>query len=310
MSLTAPDDLKRPTFSISPTAGYFIGKRFALGLEAGYSIYDASTFNPATQEETSRTISRLSLTPFARYYFGVNKFAPFVEAGYAMQNYYLNGENVGDNQNYKVGAGLNYFISPSLALEGKVSYTHPVNDDSPAYKPVTLGIGLQFFLSRNQKAAKEPDQKFLEKGSWMVGGNMSLAFSENEYQSHRINPLVGYFLTDKIATGLSASYGYSGGPSNSMEAFTAAPFMRYYFATSRFAPFAYAAAGVTASKYKYYEGEVSKDEDFTYQAGVGFNYFITKNVALESELSYFRNDDNNQATLGLNAGLKFFLSRK
>ncbi|HEU5290058.1 MAG TPA: outer membrane beta-barrel protein [Cyclobacteriaceae bacterium] len=313
VSLRTPDDFQTANFSISPMGAYFIGNRWTLGVELGYSVSEIDALNPITGETYTQTLSSLSTTPFARYYFGVKKFAPFVEGGYQMNWYYGEGEKIGDNQRYKVGAGLNYFVSPSLALEGKVSYTYPVNDES-AYKPIGLGIGLQFFFSRNQNAiAKESNETFLAKGSWMLGGDINLEFSENEYQTHRINPMVGYFLTNKFATGVAIGYAYSGGEYNSIEALSAAPFIRYYFAIGRFAPFAGVAAGLAHSKFEYYDGDEwqgSTDNSFSYQAGVGFNYFITKNVALESGLSYFRNQNIDQGSLALTAGLKFFIPRK
>src|SRR5262245_13613849 len=70
MSLTTPDDfIRKPNFSISPMAGFFITNRLALGLEMGYSAYQLSYTDPITFEENTRTMIQVSSTPFARYYF-------------------------------------------------------------------------------------------------------------------------------------------------------------------------------------------------------------------------------------------------
>jgi outer membrane protein len=318
MSLSSSTDfIKTPSFSISPMAGYFIGKRWALGVNLGYSISDV-TYVDLAGAERSQTLSRLSATPFARYYFGVGKFAPFAEGGYGMNWYFVDGNNSGDNSSYKIGAGLNYFVTPSLAVEGKLLYSRSTND-AASINPISLGIGLQFFLSRNQNVtAKEVDQTFLAKGSWMIGGNINVSLSDNKYsdnlyQDHRFSPMAGYFLTDKLAMGLTMFYTYNGIYDSHVEALTAAPFVRYYFGTKRFAPFAEAAFGGGVTKVGYFDGTEQqnlRNEHFSYGVAAGFNYFITNNVALETKLSYLKNNNFDEGSLGLQAGISFFLSRK
>lgn len=324
MSLSTSDDfIRKPSFSISPMAGYFIGKRWALGLEVEYSLLEMTYFSPDFGDpiigDNSYMLGRLSVIPFARYYFGVGKFAPFVEGGYGM-NWYHSGEGIEsyDNKTYKIGAGLNYFVTPSLAVEGKLLYSRS-SSETAMLNPISLGIGLQFFLSRNQKGIlKETETTFLEKGSWMIGGSMNVSVSDNEYsdklyQNHRITPMAGYFLSDKLAMGLAMYYSYLGNDNSQTESFFAAPFARYYFRTKRFAPFAEAAFGAGVAKVEYFDGveqQVSSDDDYSFQAAAGFNYFLTNSVALETKLSYGKSKSADQGTLGLQAGVSFFLSRK
>lgn len=319
MSLSTSDDfIHTPNFSISPMAGYFIGKRFALGLNMNYAVTDMTTNDPLTGTEQSNTVSSLSVTPFARYYFGVGKIAPFAEAGYGMNWNFSEGNKTSDNMSYKIGAGLNYFITPSLAVEGKLSYTRYTHANA-SVNPVSLGIGLQFFLSRNQNTtAKETTTKFLEKGSWMIGGNVNVSFSDNEYsdnlyQDHRFSPMAGYFLSDKLAMGLTMHYSYLGIYDSRVESLSAAPFVRYYFKTQRFAPFAEASFGGGVTEIAYFDGteqQTVKDENFSYQTAAGFNYFITNSVAVETKLSYLKNNNFDRGSLSLQAGFSFFLSRK
>jgi len=324
MSLSTTDDfIHKPSFSISSMAGYFIGNRWTLGLDVGYSVSEITTLyldagNGDPVLDNSYTLGQLSITPFARYYFSVGKFAPFVEGGYGM-NWYHHGDGIesDNNSTYKIGAGLNYFVTPSLAVEGKFSYSR--HEETATTNPISLGFGLQFFLSRNQKGVlKETGIKFLEKGSWMIGGTIDLSISDNEYsdnlyQDYRISPMAGYFLTDKFAMGLTMYYSHLGISDSHIESLAALPFVRYYFGTKRFAPFAEAAFGGSVSKVRYFDGteqQTSKDENFSCGAAAGFNYFITNSVALETKLSYFKSDNFDQGSLSLQAGLNFFLSRK
>ena len=147
----------------------------------------------------------------------------------------------------------------------------------------------------------------------MIGGNISLTFLDSDYRTYTINPMAGYFITDRIAAGLTLSYQHSVGTYSKSSYISAAPFVRYYFATSRFAPFVDAGFGGSFTSNEFDNGYITgdfEDESFLYQAGAGFNYFITNNVALESRLGYYRNLDSDQGSVSLTAGLKFFLPRK
>lgn len=309
MSLSISDDfINPPNFSISPGGAYFIGNRWALGADLGYSIFDLNFFDPMTGEQYSNTVSYLSAAPFARYYIGTKKFAPFVEGGYGLNWYYSDGSKTSESQTYKIGAGLNYFVSRNVALEGVVRYAKTI--DSYYDGSFGLDLGLQFFFSRKNDAESVEEENYISKGQWLIGGsgNISLGTPEElDFNQFSISPMGGYFVGQKIVLGLSTGYSYYKGTSQSLYLL---PFARYYFTQNKLAPFAEVAYGGSWARLEYAgsDGEVVEKISGTgYRIGTGLNYFISRNVALEGNLRYARNTDADSGTLNLSAGLQFFI---
>ncbi len=78
----------------------------------------------------------------------------------------------------------------------------------------------------------------ITKGNWMVGGNVSFSNLQNsstasaqfKQTNYEINPLIGYFLEDRFAIGLSPSFTHSiVNPGNTNTVLSIGPFVRYYF---------------------------------------------------------------------------------
>lgn len=78
----------------------------------------------------------------------------------------------------------------------------------------------------------------ITKDNWMVGGNAtfsnlqssSTASAQFKITNYQINPLVGYFLEDKFAIGISPSFTHSiVKPGNNTTTLSIGPFARYYF---------------------------------------------------------------------------------
>lgn len=79
----------------------------------------------------------------------------------------------------------------------------------------------------------------ITKGNWMVGGsgNFSSTKSENSSGSEakgtlfEIKPNIGYFVIDKLATGINSSIGFGNpsGSNNNSWGYSIGPFIRYYF---------------------------------------------------------------------------------
>lgn len=183
-------------------------------------------------------------------------------------------------------------------------------------KSVTLFFVL--FLSVSVMA-----QSPISKGTINLNGNLSFSsqsFEEgNENRNVLIlNPHIGYFFADNISFGLSLSYNRISLGSASNTNWGIGPNLRYYFALENVKPF-------VSIGYLYTETFNSSNDDkwkgSQFRITGGLDYFITKNVALESTISYnFNNDklpdsykgmykslDQKSNTFQIGVGINFFI---
>jgi hypothetical protein len=167
----------------------------------------------------------------------------------------------------------------------------------------------------------------IEKGNFLLGGGGSLNFSSEDENSDfdvNLSPTVGCFFTKKIALGVSMplsfnyftrkSYNSSQSFRGNIYGFGISPFLRYYFfQKKKVAFFGSASYGFNQEIY------TSKNDDdnelyfFTNaNASLGFVYFISQNIGLESTIGYnsYKNSDFETSNIKLNFGLQIYLKRK
>ena len=149
----------------------------------------------------------------------------------------------------------------------------------------TIAIAFLFFtISANAQ---------ITKGNWMVGGSAN--FNSTSYESTSnggsssegkgigvtIYPTFGYFIADKLALGLSPSFGYSkteGG--NAYTSYGAGPFVRYYLLKPE-----KMINVLTHIGYSYgTDNSNSTSNILNFKAGPAI--FLNSSVALELTLSY------------------------
>ncbi|PJJ53159.1 outer membrane beta-barrel protein [Hymenobacter chitinivorans] len=137
-----------------------------------------------------------------------------------------------------------------------------------------------------------------EKGSLMIGSNISeLQYASSKGESKEfgvvLTPNVGVFVVDRLALGAELTLAYTStklpsfGTTYKTSAFTygVAPFARYYVADGpKHKFFGQAQYGILGYRIKYPDGgpaPVVKDSYGQLGLSVGYNYFISPNVALE-----------------------------
>lgn len=109
-------------------------------------------------------------------------------------------------------------------------------------------------------------------------------YKESEFT---FSPAFGYFVSDNIAVGarLDVTSGKEemGSSEDKMNSFGADVFGRYYMTpASQFSVFGELAVGFGNSKYEYAGGGEDKYKMFGVNAGVGVNYFLSNNFAIEA----------------------------
>lgn len=147
-------------FSISPRIGYFIKNRWAVGAVIPLTFYRLETNNSIAGNTTSSlsvTGNSLAMSAFTRYYFLPNRFKIYLQgqAGFISYHYQF-GENVVAPSSsrtstfggftYAVGAGMTYFIAPSVAVEATLDYRNQWRAENTQARILNAEIGLFLYL--------------------------------------------------------------------------------------------------------------------------------------------------------------------
>jgi opacity protein-like surface antigen len=124
-------------------------------------------------------------------------------------------------------------------------------------------------------------------GSFALGGEKT---GDSKTNVFGIAPSVGYFVSENIAVGARVGFATIKEDDDKINAFNADVFGRYYMTpASKFSTFGELAVGIGSEK----EGDF-KSKSFGVNLGLGVNYFLSKNWAIEAAwagLEY--NTDNN-----------------
>lgn len=114
------NSVKEGTTLFAPKAAYFIDDQFALGIELGVGAY--KQIYAAGSGETEELSNGFYAGVFARYYFLElgQRFKTYSEFGVGMNNTKYTDElgNVSKTSGFGagVGLGINYFVSPKIAI--------------------------------------------------------------------------------------------------------------------------------------------------------------------------------------------------
>jgi len=111
------DETKSLDVFVTPALTYFFIDNFSAGVSFAFG-YSELTFKDKLHE-TTYFHRPISIGATARYYFPAEKLIPFVEAGYRYSNS-LSGYE--DMNTATIAAGINYFLSKSVALEPYIEY--------------------------------------------------------------------------------------------------------------------------------------------------------------------------------------------
>ncbi len=139
------DGPKVSTFTITPSAGYFVIDKLAVGLDLGY--------NSATTkfDGDKYTASTFGIMPTGTYYFTDNKTVkPYLGAGvgYASTKEKEGNYSVTvDGLAWKVKGGIAYFIATNTALDLGLGYTQFSNKENGVTTNVNnFGVNLGFSI--------------------------------------------------------------------------------------------------------------------------------------------------------------------
>ncbi len=155
----------------------------------------------------------------------------------------------------------------------------------------------------------------VEKGKILLGGTTAFSYSSMtlkfEYDGEEFDememkmadltfsPILGYFVMDGLAVGLDLNYTSSkakigdGDWSDPSTELGASLFGRYYFGSGNFKPFGHAQVGFMSMSDS--DADEDKYSGLVYGLGLGADYFLNDNVALELGISYNMGKIKNKA---------------
>jgi hypothetical protein len=149
-----------------------------------------------------------------------------------------------------------------------------------------------------------------EKGSWLVGGNLTLNTAKQNTQI-AVNPSAGYFFINNFAAGVNGNVSHSKFGGNKSTTLGVGPFARYYFGTMNIRPLLEASLDFNSNKVETSaSGSNSTTENGTgFFLGGGLAAFINRNVAIEGLAGYDHTSVNGgSGGFNLRIGFQVYLS--
>lgn len=142
-------DPKVSTFTITPSVGYFVVDKFAVGLDLGYTSITSK------DEDYKVSVSTTSIIPTGTYYFrNASNLIPYLGAGVG----YSSVKETEDRESYtvdglswKAKGGLIYLVNQNIGVDLGLGFNQFVNketEDDYEYKTTisTFGVNVGFTI--------------------------------------------------------------------------------------------------------------------------------------------------------------------
>lgn len=297
--------------------GYFLNRNWLVGGGIGVSY-----FHNKNEQITSSGINDSKSTSFTfgynirtitRYYVkNTDKYGTFLFANtqFSGDNYVLQPvaspatPKTKTNNTYfdwSAGVGMHKMLNEQIAAEAIIYYSDN--------KVVSLNAYTRNFFRTLDKKNMEAPPQYIAQNRWLADGSLGINYATN---TGKLTANAGIFggkmLTDRwmLGSGLSFSAGSASGGIN------LSPFVRYYIpVTNRLFVFPF----IGSSMY-YYKQDKNKYANISFDRGIGYNYFLTRSMALSgtinANLKLSNNADDNikskrtSGNMSINTGLNYF----
>jgi hypothetical protein len=294
------------------SAGYFLNEKWLLGGSVGIGINrnmaKTIAINSLNPTQKSNNIS-FDLGFSARYYLkntgknGVFLFSNLYDR-FSLDSKKFDDDvtstNVKTTDNsfyWSAGLGWNEMMNDQLAYEAVLFYDKNKNIGINAY--------LQNFIKTFDKNGLEGAPQYITKNRWLVSGNINVGYNvKSKDFSFGVSGLGGKMLTDRFMVG-SEFFAQLG----TNKSLNIAPFIRYYIPISQ-RLFVYPYIGSSFGAFENIDG---KSSSISFNRGMGYNYFLTRNLAVSGNigagLSHSANSGNkfNNSSLNINASISYFI---
>ena len=147
-SYSNPDNFSSSfSISLSPNVGIFVTDRLVIGGTPLVSFSSSDNFNS----------NSFSIGAFGRYYFPTSSeklwFFGSTRLSYGVTNFNFDQfeDQTSNTFTFSFGPGVDYFISPSVALEGLLNYSNSTTDSDQSNfnsSNIIFSVGLQIFFQK------------------------------------------------------------------------------------------------------------------------------------------------------------------
>ncbi|PPK84555.1 outer membrane protein with beta-barrel domain [Neolewinella xylanilytica] len=301
-------DTKVSQFSLQPTYGYALTNRLVVGGTLGI----LTTRYPAATASSEFNYWNVYVNPYVRYYaINGERLGVYGQLGTGVG---VNKDGVYGLEELNLGAGLQFPLLAGIRVGPTLDYTLRSRRNV-----LVLGGQIEIVLGRRSGEGK-PAGNF-SAGSVMLGSQLLQTTFARDVTYGAVNIGGHYFLTDRIAAGLSVGAGggrYNFGTTSVDRSFRSSQILaslsgRYYFTTNRnLVWYGEAGAGVGRLVYRTDAalGDLPVDRnDFSLFGGVGAQWFVRDNLALETGVTLNRNAVNGDwgTAVSVPVGVRFFL---
>jgi hypothetical protein len=251
-----------------------------------------------------------SLNPYVHYYFkndSKRAYFAFGDVAYSgtLTNRKLQIGNTSiyayneDRFTWRAGFGAHKVINKNFVVQGVLYYESSGN--------IAFSAGLRHFYTYFDKKNQEAPPQYIAKNRWQISGSF---YANNNYKDKSnyigFNVMGGKMLDNHFMVGSSVNLGFSGFSHTLYSTFDLSPFVRYYIPLSnRFFAYPYIGSTVNLS--------AKNQASINFSRGIGFQYFMTQNLALTCTTNgYFSHSKNDltsrtSANGALNLGFSYFV---
>jgi hypothetical protein len=281
-----------------------VGNKTLLSIQpkAQYQRYEITNSN--TTDKNFAELSKIGLNVSIRHYLNTGskiKFYGEANLGIDKQNYsYNNGTTLYNysTANFGGAIGANYFLNKTIALNGKIGFdrTEYLPNSQNSYNNVHIGLSLENFISSESEDGE--GKELIAEGRESIGGNIGVNITDfgTRYQ---IKAQYSRFLSEGLMVGGTIEGGNEQFNRIVSKYLKIESMARYYIPLGK-------------KLFIYPEAKIGYGDfgspKFYYEAGIGMNYFLKKNVALEIDLLRIAGTQGqSNFFIGSNVSLKYFL---
>lgn len=279
-------------------------------------ILFGSSINTSYSSSSFIDYLALGINPYVRYYFNPqqNNTFLYLQADYSYSTFLLDAE--GNNTRLGLNLGLDHFIAPGVAFStlGGINYEGTEGSYS-RYLSLFLDLSAFIFPATTADKLHATIGQF-QRGSLILGGSRAgLGRSLDRIDWNlSFHPRVGYFITNKLVLGARLGLSFQKIKTDLFGSFTSrrlnvSPFARYYLHyPKRFNPFVVAEFEYQSSTYTGFSIVDGNSSDVSLpKAGIGGDFFLTPNLAIEAILNVEYNTYNQTTRLVFKTGVQYFI---
>ena len=301
--------------------------KLQIGAPITLNYYTRNQNNFTLNSETNTATFSFQVNPQATYFFPVKNGSFSMTVGAELSNEYRTIKTTPStlpSASYSkflyalnIGAGYVMPINENVFWKGKLDFSR----SSEKENTIALRVGLTNFVRHLSTPKEEATPQYLTQGKSILDAQLSFVHSDQLFYTNELRVSFSQikFMSNNFAFGGYGGYFYrlaeGSSEGDKIHNILGGAKARYYIGISD-KWFIYPELKLGAS---FYTSDVQNNLSLDFDKSVGFNYFITNNVALDVNFSLDFNNNNAKNTSrnfsshnfssGINFGLTYFVGK-